>query len=142
MEFSARTKKILLIVAAILVVAAVCLYSIADNSSTLEWVCNELETHGIRISPSQLNYEGNAQNTSIRELMVTEAESTLKAAIEASIDGGFESDIDAVGNIVLITGELESEDKLTVYIFENADKPMYIALCFIQNSTTGEVRSR
>lgn len=141
MEFSAKTKRILLIIAAIFVLAAVCLYLIADNTDTYDWICDELKVHGMNISSSQLKYEGNAEGTSIRELIVTDDEELANKAIEASKKGGFLSDADAVGNVVLITAELENDENLTVYVFENSEKPMHVAVCFIQNTQTGEVRS-
>lgn len=141
MEFSAKTKKILLVIAAVLVLFAVCLYFIADNSGTLQWVSDELVNCGVEISASKLKYEGNAENASIRSLIVSNSEEITQKAIEASKRGGFSTDVDARGNIVLITGEISREEKLTVYIFENESTPMHIEMCFVQNSVSGEVRS-
>ena len=141
MKLSKKTKRAVLIIAAILILAAIFLYFIAQNSNSYKWISDELSRYSMNIDAKSFVYEGNASNTSIRELLVTDDNSKIEEAVNASKESGFASDIDAVGNIVFITSQINRDEELNLYILENEDTPMHIALCYIQDSVTGKVRA-
>lgn len=141
MELSKKIKRTVLIIVAILILAAACLYFIAQNSNSYKWISDELSSFSVNIDEKNFVYEGNASNTSIRELLVTDDTSKIEEAVNASKKSGFASDMDAIGNIVFITNQINQDEVLNLYIFENEKTPMHIALCYIQNSINGKVRA-
>lgn len=141
MKLSKKTKRAVLIIAAILILAATCLYFIAQNSNSYKWISDELSSFSVAIDAKSFVYEGNASNTSIRELLVSDDASKIDEAVSVSRQSGFASDMDAIGNIVFITNQINQDEVLNLYIFENEKTPMHIALCYIQNSINGKVRA-
>lgn len=139
MEFSKRTKTVLLIIAGVLLLAALCLHFLPSNKTSYAWVTEKLSSHGLSVDSASLIYEGNASNTSIRTLLIADKEAIQKA-VNASLKSGFPSNIDLVGNVVQMSVSVNQDEKLNIYIFENEETPMQIELCFIQNIITGEVR--
>ncbi|MBQ9832983.1 MAG: hypothetical protein IJO48_04540 [Clostridia bacterium] len=140
MDISSKTRKTVIIIACILLLAAVCLHFISNKSTSLQWVRDELAAHSIELTEAEIIYEGNASNTDIRSLLVA-SDASIEAAVKASTEAGFSANIDEVGNVVLLRADVNSQEKMTIYVFESQNTPMHIALCFIQNEDSGKVRA-
>lgn len=131
-----KRRSTIIAVAAIVVllaVAGVLLYNI-ENSSPLNKLSDELYKHGYYFHYSDFYPAEEYKNTTLRSLLAPiggEAE-----AVEASRHAGFPSDIDKVGNIVLMLANIDDDSVVTIFLIDGE-----IELCFIQTIESGEIKS-
>lgn len=118
-----KTRTILLIVAAALLAAAAFLYFTSDNSA-LQAVCDKVNAFGYDFVSDDWYVAGGQADTTIEALSSGE---DLSEAVEASKASGFPSDTNKLGEVVLLLGQLENDDVVTVYIVNGE-----IELCFVQ----------
>lgn len=138
MQMPRRVKIILIFAASVLILAALTWALIQTQTDAMQWVCDAINAHGYSVSPSALSYEGSASNDSIRSLLGDADD--ISVAVDASRSAGFPSDVDRVGDIVLVMGFVNDEEVVSAYIMADSKEDVHIELCFIQNYDTGEVR--
>ncbi len=124
-----RLRTILLVAAAALIAAAAFLY-ISAGESPLVAVCETVNAYGYNFVPDDWYIAGGQTETSIYALAEGE---DLSEAVAASKVSGFASDIQKFGEVVLLLGQTENDDVVTVYIVNGE-----IELCFVQ-TLAGEI---
>ena len=113
----------MLLLAAALLVAAAFLYFTADESQ-LEAVCEAVNAYGYAFVPDDWYAAGGQADTTIAALSGGEDLSESEAASKSA---GFPSDTERFGEVVLLLGQTENDDVVTVYIVNGT-----IELCFVQ----------
>lgn len=123
---SKKTRYILLGAAALLLAAALLWGSSIEKTDALARIAKELNEFGFSLVGDDLYVYGEARNTSIRELF---PETDLSDAVACSLAAGFPSDIDRVGDVVLLLAKVK-EGVITVYLVNGSTE-----LCFIETET-------
>lgn len=132
MEISKGTKVILLIVAALLIVGAVLINGKLTVQSPYRAVVDELTSRGYTMTEDDLYSMGSFNKSSIADVL---AGQDLSQAVEASINSGFPSDINAVGDINMLLLTMESGDIITIFLRDGE-----MELCFVQRLDGSAVR--
>ncbi len=123
---------ILLGVAIALIVAAAIWGANLERVDPLSPLVDTLNSYGYSLTSNDIFVAGETQDTTISELL---AGIELADAVEASTEGGFPSDVNARGTVILMLAELDDRDVITVYLRDEK-----IELCFIQNILSQQVR--
>lgn len=126
-----KAKRMVLLIAALLIVAAIVLQFGIGESNERESILDMLASYGYRVSDDDLYIAGDYKNTSISELL---PEAELQNAINASKQAGFPSDVQSRGDITLILIALQDNRVITLY-FLNGETD----LCFVQKPNSQDV---
>lgn len=132
MEMSKNTKLIVLLAAALLIVCAVLLNGTVSQQSPYRAAVEELTARGYTLTEDDLYDVGSFEDTTIAEVL---AGQDLTQAVEASMAGGFPSDVNAVGNIKMLLLTMENQDIITIFLRDGS-----IELCFVQRLDDSAVR--
>ena len=119
------------IIAGVLFIAAMVINQDLDRSSELSQICDQLEEHGKTYAYWELAPTSGAANTTIAELL---DDVDMEEAVEASKAGGFESNLNKRGQVVLYLIEDEDGTVVTIYAVDGR-----IELCFRQDQKTQAV---
>lgn len=125
-----QTRRSLLIAAAAILVIAVVWLIILESGSYTRRVCKRINGFGYSVGPSDLYSKGYGQNTSIEAVI----EEDLETVQELSKSCGFTADTDKVGSVELMLWNMDNERVMVIWLVDREPE-----LCFIENSTTGEV---
>lgn len=128
---SKRARTVLMIVALALLMAAVVWGTFLNGDDELKLLADRINEYGYELTRDDIYIVGETRDTSISDIL---AGQELDECVAASKAAGFPSDVNAVGDVVLMLVELDNYDVITVYL-RDAD----IELCFVQNITSGEV---
>ena len=131
MDLKKRTKILLLVLVAVLICIAAALNYDTENLGPRAEICNRLSEYGYSLEFDDIFVSGESERTSIRALL---SEVDLTAAVEASLQAGFPSDIDTVGEVVVLLAALDEERVITIYTLDGE-----MQLCFIQTLDSYEV---
>lgn len=123
MELSRRTRYILLGIAAVLLISAIIWGALLSRDDALGDVAAALNGYGYSLSREDIYVLGGAKNTSIGGIL---GDMDLAEPVAASMQGGFPSDVEAVGDIVAMLVSTQ-DGVITIYVRDGA-----IELCFIQ----------
>ena len=132
MEMSKNTKLIVLLAAALLIVCAVLFNGAVSQQSPYRAAVEELTARGYTLTEDDLYDVGSFEDTTIAEVL---AGQDLTQAVEASMAGGFPSDVNAVGNIKMLLLTMENQDIITIFLRDGS-----IELCFVQRLDDSAVR--
>lgn len=132
MEMSKNTKLIVLLAAALLIVCAVLLNGTVSQQSPYRAAVEELTARGYTLTEDDLYDVGSFEDTTIAEVL---AGQDLTQAVEASMAGGFPSDVNAVGSIKMLLLTMENQDIITIFLRDGS-----IELCFVQRLDDSAVR--
>ena len=132
MEMSNNTKIIVLLFAALLIVTAVLMNGAVTKKSPYRAAVEELSARGYTLTEDDLYHVGSFEDTTIAKVL---AGQDLTQAVEAGREGGFPSDVNAVGEIKILLLTMENQDIITIFL-RNGD----IELCFMQRLDDSAVR--
>ena len=121
---------ILLIAAGVLLVGAMIWSFFLNKGSIASRVARELSQKGCSINAGDLYQHAYSRDTTVREMM---GETDLSAAVAASKQAGFPSDIDKKGEVYCLLAETD-KGVLTVFLVDEE-----IELAFIQLPDSDEV---
>ena len=127
MNMTKGTRIILLSIAALLIAGALLL----NASITYSGAAKTLREYGYTLDDDDFYNAGSFPDSTIQDIL---AGQDLSEAVAASIEGGFPSDINARGDIMLLLLTLENKDVVTVFTRDGKAE-----LCFIQRISSGEV---
>lgn len=132
MELSKNTKLIVLMLAVLLIVCAVLLNGAVSKQSPYNAAVEELTARGYTLTEDDLYDVGSFEDTTIAQVL---AGQDLTEAVEAGIQGGFPSDVNAVGHIRMLLLTMENQDIITIFLRDGR-----IELCFVQRLDDSAVR--
>lgn len=128
---SKRARTLILVLAAVIFLIAIVWSFIVAQNDPLSEIVGMLREYGYRVYDSDLYIAGDYRNTSIGALLT---DVDLLAAQSASRAAGFPSDVDRVGDVVLILAATTQDEVITLYALDGQ-----MELCFIQYTNSGEV---
>jgi len=124
MELGKRARIVIICMAAALLTAGLYLRFGGPAASPYGPVAEELTRRGYTLADEDFYNAGSFPDTSIAAVL---AGQELSAAVEASRQGGFPADVNAVGDITALLLTMENQDIITIFTRDGA-----IELCFVQ----------
>lgn len=131
MNMTKGTRIILLSIAALLIVGALLLNASITENHSYSGAAKTLREYGYTLDDDDFYNAGSFPDSTIQDIL---AGQDLSEAVAASIEGGFPSDINARGDIMLLLLTLENKDVVTVFTRDGKAE-----LCFIQRISSGEI---
>ena len=128
MKMTKGTRIILLSIAALLVVGALLLNASITENHPYSGAAETLREYGYTLDDDDFYNAGSFPDSTIQDILAG------SEAVAASAAGGFPSDINARGNIMLLLLTLENKDVVTVFTRDGKAE-----LCFIQRISSGEI---
>ena len=128
MNMTKGTRIILLSIAALLIAGALLLNASITENHPYAGAAKTLREYGYTLDDDDFYNAGSFPDSTIQEGQ------DLSEAVAASIEGGFTSDINARGDIMLLLLTLENKDVVTVFTRDGKAE-----LCFIQRISSGEI---
>lgn len=120
-----RRKRILLLTAAVVLLGiALALNYRLGHLGVRAKICNALNEFGYDFEYSDIYVTGSTRDVNIRELLT---DVDLTAAIAASKQAGFPSDVDRVGEVAVLLARVSDTKVITIYTVDGS-----MELCFIQ----------
>lgn len=101
------------------------------KSTPYSGAAKTLREYGYTLDDDDFYNAGSFPDSTIQDIL---AGQDLSEAVAASIEGGFPSDINARGDIMLLLLTLENKDVVTVFTRDGKAE-----LCFIQRISSGEI---
>ncbi len=126
-----NTKRLLLIIAGLLVIGAILVQSQIDNNDEITKILTRLSGFGYYLSDESLYIQGDYPNMTIASMLQG---IDLEEAVAASKKAGFPSRIDKQGDVVLILAATREQDVITLYMLDGE-----MELCFIQRPNSSKV---
>ncbi len=131
MNMTKGTRIILLSIAALLIAGALLLNASITENHPYSGAAKTLREYGYTLDDDDFYNAGSFPDSTIQDIL---AGQDLSEAVAASIEGGFPSDINARGDIMLLLLTLENKDVVTVFTRDGKAE-----LCFIQRISSGEI---
>ena len=128
-----RTRVLLITAAAVLLAIAMTLNYRLEHLSERAKICNALAEYGYELGFDDIYVSGDTPDISIRELLEG---IPLDAAVAASRAAGFPSDVDRIGDIVVLMAAISQDRVITIYTVDGQ-----MELCFIQIVGSYEVEA-
>lgn len=128
-----RGRLYLLLAAGVLIAAALIGSLLLDRTSESARLCRTINSYGYSILPGDLYPAASWEEQSIRALLPGTG---LDAAVSASVQAGFPSDIDRVGTVSLVMAKHTGDDVITLYLVDGE-----IELGFVQTAGSEHVRT-
>ena len=132
MKMTKGTRIILLSIAALLIAGALLLNASITEKHPYSGAAKTLREYGYTLDDDNFYNAGSFPDSTIQDIL---AGQDLSEAVAASAAGGFPSDINARGDIMLLLLlTLENKDVVTVFTRDGKAE-----LCFIQRISSGEI---
>ena len=119
-----RARNLILAIAGALLIAALFWGGSISKNSRLSALARALSVYGYSLSPEDLYVAHSGGKGSVEALM---GDMDLAAAVEASIEAGFPSDIRREGTVELVLAALPNEDVITLFLLDGE-----VELAFVQ----------